>query len=746
MPGAWVCCPHTLAPAMSAKPQPPKKRAAKPAAAAAAEPTPTSLRETCEAAWRVWDAASIRAACEAADYSQAATQAEVLMWLGMSSFMCEGTDALAHLDEAFRLCTASNDDGAAAAVVLRALAIAVLDIRAKEDVPNWLARWDLVAANLSNPAANEAVLWLRLAPMAAQVLGGKAHGMAESAALALQLDFRRLNRPWSPDERLMAEQVLIDYQFTCERYEAFEVMANAVERSPLFGAGSAFMRARWLYTYGYSQHLTSQPENAERAWLRAMDVAKESKLEATALTTSLALAKGYLKQGQVDKAAALVEGVQAQSGLGRMAQLVELLQLRARVQLCRGNLANAKTLLQDAVKTAQAASLNYVDFAGCITDLAQVHVAGGYLQEAERTMLTLLESLHGRNAELARCQLMILQAYACIATNGNVEKEHLKEGLALAHKMRFFNFLLLLPEAAAAVCAAALSANIQPEFIFETIQARALPAPPDAGTEWPWPLWIQLLGRFEIRVAGTALVHGGKAPQKPLELLRLLACQRQLSLSLSAVADSLWPDSDAASARKSFDVTVHRLRPLLGDASLLWVSDGQVGLDRARVSSDLSVRRRLIDKLESLAVLQNGKSNAVGTTTVESCVALIGRVVELSRGNLLQGATDTPWLLAEQQLCRSDTVRAAMAAASVLSFANAGEAERELLETALRIEPLSETLALRLMQTYEHSARNGDALRVFETYRRQITERGGRLGAPIQARWSALLNTINHAR
>ncbi len=416
---------------MSAKPQPPKKRAAKPAAAAAAEPTQTSLRETCEAAWRVWDAASIRAACEAADYSQAATQAEVLMWLGMASFMCEGTDALAHLDEAFRLCTASNDDGAAAAVVLRALAIAVLDIRAKEDVPNWLARWDLVAANLSNPAANEAVLWLRLAPMAAQVLGGKAHGMAESAALALQLDFRRLNRPWSPDERLMAAQVLIEYQFTCERYEAFEVMANAVERSPLFVAGSAFMRARWLYTYGYSQHLTSQPENAERAWLRAMEVAKESKLEATALTTSLALAKGYLKQGQVDKAAALVEGVQAKSGLGRMAQLVELLQLRARVQLCRGNLANAKTLLQDAVKTAQAASLNYVDFAGCITDLAQVHVAGGYLQEAEQTMLTLLESLYCRNAELARCQLMILQAYACIATHGNVDKEHLKEGLAL---------------------------------------------------------------------------------------------------------------------------------------------------------------------------------------------------------------------------------------------------------------------------------------------------------------------------
>ncbi len=90
-------------------------------------------------------------------------------------------------------------------------------------------------------------------------------------------------------------------------------------------------------------------------------------------------------------------------------------------------------------------------------------------------------------------------------------------------------------------------------------------------------------------------------------------------------------------------------------------------------------------------------------------------------------------------------MRSALAAATVLERLQAGPAERELLETALRIEPLAEALVRRLMQAHERAGQRGDALRVFENYRQQLLARGARPGEHIEAQWRALLAQPAHA-
>jgi DNA-binding SARP family transcriptional activator len=319
----------------------------------------------------------------------------------------------------------------------------------------------------------------------------------------------------------------------------------------------------------------------------------------------------------------------------------------------------------------------------------------------------------------------------------------LEQGLSLAVATRYTMFFRLVPAMAASVCALALRAEVSPLFVDEVIRARKLPAPTDADARWPWPLWLGLLGGFELRCDGQLEPGTAKTQQKPLELLRLLACERNLSLGMEAAMAALWPDADEAAARKSFEMAALRLRRLLGDATLLRVGDGRVGLDAARASSDVQQRRRLIERIEALAMRSTGQSadptSNPGPGPHDECLVLVERVIGFTRGDLLPGLPAVPWLEAERQRCRNDTVRAALAAATVLERSLVGTAERELLETALRIEPLAESLVRRLMHAHTRAGQRGDALRVFESYRQQLAAAGAAPGPQIDAQWRALL-------
>ncbi len=733
-----------------------------------------ALREGGPAWWRAWDAAALRAACDAAAAEQAdgvaadvdadagtdagAARADVAQWGALASFMTGQSDALAQLEQAYNAHAGAQRQRAAADAVHRALVICILDSGAMDRTRDWLARWDESHAALaavdtagaaadSNPAAPD--LWHRLAPLAATALGGDAHGSGEAAAAQFLAALRHASTArgaLSADERLMAAQVLMDYQFAVQRFEAFDFLANAVEVPALFNAASPVMRARWLFSYGYSQFHTGRTERAAVAWQRSLQISTEAGLSALALETTLALARGQLNSGQLDAAQAVIDAVQPQWGSGRTAQLIELLQLRARVQLLRGRAASALGLLQDALQMAQAAGLPAAESASCLSDLAQVYVALGRAAEAEELLLRLEQEHGGRSALVYRCLAGMLRAWRLLHEDPQASRSHLAQALETAQGTRYSMFFRLLPPFAAALCALALRWGLATPFVTELVRARALPAPADAGADWPWPLWLRMLGGFEWQRDGHTQTPAGKLPQKPLELLRLLACQRKLAISQAAAMAAMWPDADEPAARKSIEAAVHRLRALLGDATLVWVSDGQVGLDPSRVGCDLHLRRGLIERIEALAMGRAGGAAGPGKdpadTVINECLALLGRVVDLTRGDLLPGMADTPWLQAEQQRCRSDTVRAALATAALLEHAQAGRAEQDLLETALRIEPLSETLVARLMQAYERNSRRGDALRVFEQYRRHLAEHGATPGARMQAHWQALVGSV----
>lgn len=671
--------------------QPPS---ATPTAKVGSSHTPTALPDRLIAAWRDWDAAAIELAL--ANHAVTAALASPVQppapyhthWRGLAAFMQDDGDALAWLDFSYTAYSASAHSHAGVVTAHAALAICLIDSGAMNHVSRWLARADLqtaAAISSTEPAADLDTLWLQLGRVAAVALG-QANSPAAAAAAAwlesrLEPGLLASQNALSAHERLLAALVLIEYHFAAQRYERFDALANQIEPAARFNAAAPMLRARWVHIHGFAHYQAGDLPRAERAWRRALALAAEFNI--------------------------------------------------ASVQMLRGQAVQALASIDDALRLADAVALPPAEQATGLSIRIQALIALQRFAEALDLLARLADEQRGRDAQVSRTQLALLRAWTLRLIDRPESQRQLAQGLALAQECRFTMFFRLLPDVAAGLCALALRWDVAPLFVLEVIRARALPAPADADARWPWPVWLKLLGGFELHGLTATTSTGGKTPHKPIELLRLLACAGGLALHTSSAAQALWPEAEAEAARKNLDMAISRLRRWLGDASLVWVGQGRVGLDATRVSSDVQQRRRLVQRLEALAMHSGSQDDAK---------ELAQRVFELSPGELLAGLPATPWLEAERRHSRRDIVRAATAATRLLEGDALGAAGQRLLEAALRIEPLSEPLVLRLMQAHVAAGHRGQALSVFEHHRQAVEDRGAVLAPEVAARWRQLLD------
>ena len=101
-----------------------------------------------------------------------------------------------------------------------------------------------------------------------------------------------------------------------------------------------------------------------------------------------------------------------------------------------------------------------------------------------------------------------------------------------------------------------------------------------AGTlNWPWPIRIQTLGSFHIITETGPVTFKRKAPLTPLRLLKLLISLGGQNISLTRLADDLWPDAEGDAAYRSILTNLARLRKLLGREDALRVQGGVLSLN-----------------------------------------------------------------------------------------------------------------------------------------------------------------------
>ncbi len=595
--------------------------------------------------------------------------------LALSALADERAAALPALERLHADRERAGDRAGSALCAHAALALCVLDMGAMETVQSWIARAGAAAPQGTEPFAEQ--LWWRLGSVARGVLADAAGPAATLAATWLQAQLRA--QCASPDERLLIALVLVNHHLAERRYEQFEALASLVRSPETWRAAQPLMRARWLHSAGYAHHQVGHGDRAERDWQAALLLARDSGATQLALQNTLALVRAMLDDGRLAEAGAQLDAVLPDWGAGRSAQLIDLQQMRARRELLSGQPARALAHIDDALALADEAQWPDAERSACLTDRVQVWIALRREDDALAELARLRDSRQGRDRAIFASLHDLLAGWLRRGDDEAAARELLRRGLQAALAQRYTMFFRLLPQLAAQMSALALRLDVEAVFVAEVIQARRLAAPAEADERWPWPLWLRLLGTFDCRLSGVRQEAQGKTQHKPLELLRRLACTRELHAPMTLLQDQLWPDADAPAARKNLEMAVQRLRRLLSDDSLVRVADGRVALDAARCSSDVQQRRALLERIESLAMSAPTRARPAESITAR-LAALVEAFARSSGGELLPDAPSTPWLEAEREACRRETVRATSAARGLLErLGDEGPLARQIL-------------------------------------------------------------------
>ena len=269
----------------------------------------------------------------------------------------------------------------------------------------------------------------------------------------------------------------------------------------------------------------------------------------------------------------------------------------------------------------------------------------------------------------------------------------LAPALATAREHRYHGFLRHSPRLLAGVLAFALRRGIERDFVRALIRERGLEPPSPEIADWPWPIAVRALGEFVILRDGMPLEARGKAPKKPLELLKALIAHGGRNVDAAMLTALLWPDADGDVAKTSFDTNLYRLRKLLDADGALTLAEGKLSFARDVVWLDTWAFDAALD---------------ADPPRVADALALY-------RGAFLGLETAPPWALALRDRLQARFIRSVLAAGQAHENAGDFTAARALYERALEQDNLAEAIYRRLMICQRET---GDAAGALTTYRR----------------------------
>jgi LuxR family transcriptional regulator, maltose regulon positive regulatory protein len=336
----------------------------------------------------------------------------------------------------------------------------------------------------------------------------------------------------------------------------------------------------------------------------------------------------------------------------------------------------------------------------------------------------------GSRTGLFRYELTLAELYF---SQGHAELglDCLRRGLALGRENRIVHTDWWLPKSMAELCARALEAGIETEFAREIIRINKLPLPPlftDLET-WPRAVHIYTLGRFAMVRDGQSLSFERKAQKRPMELLQALIALGGRQIHQLQLEDILWPGASGDSARASFNMTLLRLRKLIG-SECLRLEDGKLTLDQRFCWVDVWAFQRRLRQVET--GLQQGCPPA-------KLAFLIQQSMELLQGQFLGVETEQHWMLPLREKLRHRVRRLFTDLGRCLGRQGLCEQAIAVYRKALEIDPLAEEFYRHLITCYAALGRHPEALAAYHYCYKALN---ARLNVPPSSSTEILLQAI----
>jgi DNA-binding SARP family transcriptional activator len=342
-------------------------------------------------------------------------------------------------------------------------------------------------------------------------------------------------------------------------------------------------------------------------------------------------------------------------------------------------------------------------------------VAGAFVEAGrEERALELVQGARGRAAGTVYTHheplMLMVEAYAHSSRGAAAEARVLLSQALLRgkaeHSAGSFRWLVVgFRRMLALALGAEIEADCARAFIAEF---GILPESSDV-EQWPWPIRILALGGFALKLDGVPVRSARKAQKKPLELLKLLVSQGGQEVSAAAIAEMLWPEAEGDAALDALEVTLRRLRRLLGRDEAIRLHEGRLELNEGLCWVDTQAFERAHRRAG--AVLTDGGAR-VADADLES---LAERLLALYPGHFLAGDDENPWLLACRQRLASRIFRDLSAIGQLWEDRGAPGKAELIYRRGVELDAVSELLYRRLMSV---QTRRGDRAGALATYRR----------------------------
>ncbi len=398
--------------------------------------------------------------------------------------------------------------------------------------------------------------------------------------------------------------------------------------------------------------------------------------------------------------------------------------------LCANDLSRADMHADLTVKLGDKAGFASTEYGGYLLKALVLHAmkkdreALAYVAEANK----LSRKMNARNAEF-----LCLLLEADIAFSNDKESRGtalLRTAMKLGREQGYMNAMFWHPPLAADLCAKALERSIEPEYVQELITRRNLvPSdPPFACEDWPWPVRIFTLGRFDLLRQGRPLKFLKKAPKKPLDLLKVLIALGGRAVPETRLIDVLWPDAEGDAGHKAFEITLIRLRELLEVKDAVLLKEGNVTLDHRIVWVDT----RAFELLSAGIDAQAASGRAAVVRNFEKALSLyLGGFLPDEAGE---------WSVSMRERMRSKLLRLAAAAGGCFEEHKEYQAALPCYLRGIEVDELIEELYQRAMICYQRLGRKAEALSVYKRCKTVFASYGIQPSEETEALHGELLN------
>lgn len=302
---------------------------------------------------------------------------------------------------------------------------------------------------------------------------------------------------------------------------------------------------------------------------------------------------------------------------------------------------------------------------------------------------------------------LIMESFFAFEAEENVAGiELLRKALDLIKVCGFIPLYIWFPDVMEKICLQALDAGIEVDLIQNLIRERHIvPETPPLDIEnWPWPVKVYTLGRFELVINGKPVQFSRKTQHRPLDLLKVLISLGGRDVREEELTDTLWPESDGDTAHRAFATTLFRLRQLIGSEKVIAMKEGKLSIDPRYYYVDAWAFER--------ALMSAAKETSSGRHSGKS-IGMTEKSLSFYRGRFLPGDEDKPCTVSMRERLKGKFFRHSGDIGRF--YTERGELEQAItfFKNGIEVDPYAEEFYQHLMTSYQTLGRKAEALAIY---------------------------------